>query len=219
MNYDLAIFDMDGTILNTIEDLSDTLNFALKKSGYPERTLEEARQFVGNGIHRLVERGVPAGTASTEIEQVFQDFITHYKDHCADKTRPYDGILTTILKLREAGCKTAVVSNKADGAVHQLCKRYFDGLFDTAVGEKSGVLKKPAPDSVNAVLEELHITRDRAVYIGDSEVDILTSVNAKMDHIIVEWGFREPAFLKESGANRMVTSPSEILSIILGNNK
>lgn len=215
MNYKLAIFDMDGTILDTLNDLTDSLNYALKVCHYPTRTLDEVRSFVGNGIHKLIERAVPNGTNSTQVETVFETFHGYYKVHCADKTKPYPGILSLLEELRNAGMKTAVVSNKADYAVQELCRRYFDGLFDAAVGETAGIHKKPAPDTVNVVLNALDIDKKDAVYIGDSEVDVATSVNAGMDHCIVSWGFREVEFLKQQGAKRIVDDASELLTFLL----
>lgn len=216
MKYMIAIFDLDGTILNTLEDLADSTNYALKTYGYPERTMDEVRQFVGNGIRKLMERAVPEGTPVEEIDRVHETFTAHYKVHCADKTRPYDGIMELLQNLKKDGCKLAVVSNKADYGVQELCKQYFDGVFDFAVGEREGIRKKPAPDSVNEVLKTLGCSRDRAVYIGDSDVDIQTAANAQMDHIIVEWGFRDIPFLISKGAKVLVEKPEEILEIVEG---
>ena len=216
MKYTIAIFDLDGTILNTLEDLADSTNYALKTCGYPERTMDEVRQFVGNGIRKLMERAVPEGTPVEEIDRVHETFTAHYKVHCADKTRPYDGIMELLQNLKKDGCKLAVVSNKADYGVQELCKQYFDGIFDFAVGEREGIRKKPAPDSVNEVLKTLECSRDRAVYIGDSDVDIQTAANAQMDHIIVEWGFRDVPFLIAKGAKVLVEKPEEILEIVEG---
>ena len=216
MKYTIAIFDLDGTILNTLEDLADSTNYALKTCGYPERTMDEVRQFVGNGIRKLMERAVPEGTPVEEIDRVHETFTAHYKVHCADKTRPYDGIMELLQNLKKDGCKLAVVSNKADYGVQELCKQYYDGIFDFAVGEREGIRKKPAPDSVNEVLKTLGCSRDRAVYIGDSDVDIQTAANAQMDHIIVEWGFRDVPFLIAKGAKVLVEKPEEILEIVEG---
>lgn len=216
MKYTIAIFDLDGTILNTLEDLADSTNYALKTCGYPERTMDEVRQFVGNGIRKLMERAVPEETPVEEIDRVHETFTAHYKVHCADKTRPYDGIMELLQNLKKDGCKLAVVSNKADYGVQELCKQYFDGVFDFAVGEREGIRKKPAPDSVNEVLKTLECSRDRAVYIGDSDVDIQTAANAQMDHIIVEWGFRDVQFLISQGAKVLVEKPEEILEIVEG---
>lgn len=215
MRYKLAVFDMDGTILNTLEDLADSTNYALKANGLPERTIDEVRRFVGNGIRLLIERAVPTDTDKKLTDKVFDTFKEYYKTYCAVKTRPYDGIKDVLLELRKAGCLTAVVSNKADFAVQDLCKDYFDNLFDFAIGEREGIKKKPAPDSVFEVLSKLNVEKDNAVYIGDSDVDFATSVNAGMDVIMVGWGFRDEEFLREKGAKRIIKQPSEILDIIL----
>jgi phosphoglycolate phosphatase len=216
MKYKLAIFDMDGTILNTIDDLAASLNYVLEKSGFPARTMDEVISFIGNGLRKLIERGVPEGTDSETVDKVLADFKEYYAVHCADKTAPYDGIIELLENLRRNGCLTAVVSNKADDAVQELCRKYFDGLFDYAVGERSGILRKPAPDSVNEVLEKLNVKRENAVYIGDSDVDIKTAENAGMDSIIVEWGFRERDFLLKKGAKTIVSAAKEIEDIVLG---
>ncbi len=216
MRYKLAIFDMDGTILNTIDDLAASLNYVLEKSGFPARTMDEVISFIGDGLRKLIERGVPEGTDSETVDKVLADFKEYYAVHCADKTAPYDGIIELLENLRRNGCLTAVVSNKADDVVQELCRKYFDGLFDYAVGERSGILRKPAPDSVNEVLEKLNVSRGNAVYIGDSDVDIKTAENAGMDSIIVEWGFRERDFLLKKGAKTIVSAAEEIEDIVLG---
>ena len=215
MKYELAIFDMDGNILDTLEDLTDSLNYALSLSKYPTRTLEEVRSFVGNGLRKLIERATPSKTSKEALEKVFVDFTSYYPNHCFDKTKPYAGIIEVIQTLRNQGIKTAVVSNKANYAVQILCKQYFDGLFDFAVGEQEGVQKKPAPDSVNLVIDKLNAKYSDCVYIGDSDVDIQTAANAKIDCISVTWGFRDVDFLTEQGANIIVSSPEELLSILL----
>jgi phosphoglycolate phosphatase len=215
MKYKLVIFDLDGTVLNTLDDLADSLNHSLKLFGYSERTIDEVRNFVGNGIRKLIERGVPEGTSESDIEKVHAEFTAYYKQHCSDKTRAYDGIGKVIENLRNAGCYTAVVSNKADYAVQELCSHYFSGLFDYAVGERDGIARKPAPDSVNEVLKKSGVSRENAVYIGDSDVDIMTAKNAGMDCIGVEWGFRGRKFLMEHGAEVIVSQPDEIERIII----
>ncbi len=219
MTYKLAIFDLDGTILDTLEDLADATNYALKKHGYPGRTIEEVRRFVGNGIRKLIERAVPAGLGKEEIDRVHETFSDYYQQHCADKTRPYEGILPLLKRLRAAGCLTAVVSNKADTAVQPLCRRYYNGLFDYAVGERPGIRRKPAPDSVQEVLCRLQVNAEEAVYIGDSEVDIQTAENAGLDSIIVTWGFRDRAYLASQGGRRFVDRPEEIEQIINGTHR
>jgi phosphoglycolate phosphatase len=215
MKYQLAIFDMDGTILDTLQDLTDSTNVTLLKHGFPTRTIDEVRSFVGNGIHRLIELAVPEGSTGDVVEAVYSDFLPYYQAHCADKTCPYEGIPALIRRLRDAGCKTAVVSNKAHSAVLELCEQYFDGLFDCAVGEQAGMNKKPAPDSVFAVLNALDFQVADAVYIGDSDVDLATARNAGMDCISVTWGFREKAFLQSLGANTFAEKPEDVDALIL----
>lgn len=215
MNKKLIIFDMDGTILNTLDDLADSLNYALDYCGYPGHSLSEVRSFVGNGIRRLIERSLPTDISVKEIDKVHTVFTEYYKIHCADKTVPYDGIPELLLALRNAGYLTAVVSNKADYAVQELCLHYFEGLFDAAVGERSGIQRKPAPDSVYAVMEKLQIEKEQAVYIGDSEVDIATAKNAGIYNISVEWGFRDPDFLIMQGAEHIVSTPQELQQIFI----
>lgn len=209
--YKLAIFDMDGTILDTLEDLMDSMNFILRNFGCPERNLDEIRSFVGNGILKLVERSFPEGTSEDVINKAFELFNPYYKEHCAIKTKPYDGICNVIKELRKKGIITAVVSNKPDYGVQSLCEEYFNGLFDFALGEKSGIRKKPAPDSVNAVLARFGIKKENAVYIGDSEVDVKTAENAGLDCIGVEWGFRGRETLVSLGVKNIVSQSSEIL--------
>jgi phosphoglycolate phosphatase len=214
MKYTLAIFDLDGTILNTLDDLADAVNYALEKSDYPKRTREEVRLFVGNGIRKLIERAVPENISENEINKVHSLFTEYYKEHCADKTREYDGITQLISKLREKNIKTAVVSNKADYAVKELCERYFDKMFDYYVGEREGIRKKPCPDSVNEVIKTLKNEKNQTVYIGDSDVDIKTAKNASIDCISVDWGFRNRAFLLENGAQTIVSTTDELFEMI-----
>lgn len=213
--YKLAVFDMDGTILDTLEDLKDSTNFALEKCGYPTRTYDEVRRFVGNGIRKLIERAVPEGLTVEQIDRVHEVFTEHYKVHCADKTKAYDGIKPLLEKLRASGVKTAVVSNKADYGVQELCKEYFDGLFDYAVGEREGIRRKPAPDAVNEALRVLGMSKSEAVYIGDSDVDFETAKNAELPCISVLWGFRDEEFLREKGATLFVHDPAEIYDIVM----
>lgn len=210
----LIIFDMDGTILNTLDDLTDSVNHILGELGYPLHTLDEIRSYVGNGIMKLIERSLPKGSDEAEIGRAFNLFRPYYQEHCAVKTRPYDGICELIRKLKDRGYMCAVVSNKADAAVQELCKLYFQGLFDAAAGERDGLNKKPAPDLCQLVLEELNIDKSDAVYIGDSEVDIQTARNSGLDEIIVTWGFRSREFLIEQGAKILIDSPGEVLELV-----
>lgn len=210
MKYPLVIFDLDGTILDTLEDLHASTNAALSAFSMPERSLAEVRSFVGNGIRRLMELSVPEGTPAETIDRVQQFFTEHYKLHCNDKTRPYAGIHALIRELRQAGCRTAVVSNKDDYAVRALCELHFPHLFDAVVGSREGVRKKPAPDSVNEVLSQLSINRESAVYVGDSEVDQETAANAGMTLIAVTWGFRDEDLLRRIGCEVVVTNVQQL---------
>lgn len=214
MKYELIIFDMDGTILDTLEDLKNSMNYALSLYHMPERTLDEIRSFVGNGIRRLIEQAVPSGTSVETIDQVHKDFMVYYKLHSSDFTKPYDGIKELLLELKKRGYKTAVVSNKADAAVQDLCIQYFDTLFDLAIGEKPDIARKPAADMVNLALNQLNISKEKAVYIGDSDVDVATAVNSGLDMIAVDWGFRDRDFLKKQGAEVIVSAPMEVLKLV-----
>lgn len=209
------VFDLDGTVLNTLEDLADAVNYALAQNGYPLRTVDEVRRFIGNGIRTLIERAVPANTSKECTDRVYDVFLRQYREHCADKTRPYEGIIELLHRLRAEGYQLAVVSNKADAAVCRLCQNYFDGLFDRVVGEREGIRRKPAPDSVLAVLSELGASPDRAVYIGDSDVDIETARNAGMPCIGVAWGFRGEALLLERGASVVVRDTEALYQAIV----
>ncbi len=213
--YKAFVFDLDGTLLDTLEDLQDAVNAALKHYGFPPRSIDEVRAFIGNGIVNLMQRAL-GRTDFPDFEGVMQVFKTHYKAHCADKTKPYAGILALLKGLRERGVKTAVLSNKADFAVKQLAQVYFDGLLDEAAGENeaAGIRKKPAPDALFTIMRSLGVTAAETVYIGDSEVDIQTAKNAGVDCICVCWGFRDKAFLQEQGGKVFVDEPKEILKFV-----
>ncbi len=215
MKYQLAIFDLDGTLLNTLEDLTDSVNHALSVHNMPARTLAEVRSFVGNGILNLIKRAVPHGTSDSEIQSAFETFHAHYKIHSADKTCPYDGVIPMLEMLKNSGVKLAVHSNKADYAVQDLCTKYFSGIFDAVAGEKQGVQKKPSPDGVNAILEEIGIERKSAVYIGDSDVDVQTAKNAEIPCISVDWGFRDRDILEKAGAEIIVSSPQKVAELVV----
>ncbi|MBR2321373.1 MAG: HAD family hydrolase [Clostridia bacterium] len=215
--YKTIIFDLDGTLLDTLDDLTDATNAALAKCGLKSRTRDEVRSFVGNGIVKLMERAVGEEGKAYHAEAL-AEFKSYYAAHCADKTAPYAGILTLLKTLQARGVKTAVVSNKVDFAVKSLAKTYFDGLLLSAVGENeaAGIRKKPAPDSLLAVMKELSATADSTAYVGDSEVDIQTAKNAGVDCICVTWGFRKKAYLQEEGGKLFVDTPAEILNYTKG---
>lgn len=211
MSYELAIFDMDGTILDTLTDLHECTNRALTACKLPERTYDEVRRFVGNGIRVLIERAVPENCEQVVIDKVFKKFNKIYKKHCADFTKPYEGIVDLLSTLRQKGIKTAVVSNKTDYAVQDLCVKYFDGLFDCAVGVREGLEKKPSPEPINLVLDTLGIDKSKAVYIGDSEVDIATAANSGMECLTVLWGFRTREEVLAAGATMLVNNVEDLI--------
>lgn len=210
MKYKLAIFDMDGTILSTLDDLANGVDYALRENGLPARSKQETRAALGRGVRFLIEQSVPDGLSDVEISKVEEDFLKYYKVHSMDNTRPYDGIVELIKEVRESGIKTAVVSNKIDSAVKELCANFFEGAFDVAYGERPGIPRKPDPKPINAIIDEFRLSKNEVVYIGDSEVDLLTANNAKIDHIIVTWGFRDRAFLERNGAKNLVESMDQL---------
>lgn len=207
-----VIFDLDGTLLNTLDDLADSTNYALSKFGYPTRTIDEVRQFVGNGVAKLIERAIPEGKNNPNFEKCLAIFKENYAQNMYNKTAPYNGILEMLSNLKSKGIKIAVVSNKFDLAVKELCKKYFEEFIDFAAGENEaqGIRKKPAPDTVISVLNEFNFAPEDAVYVGDSDVDIMTAKNSQMPCISVTWGFRDEKFLLENGATILINAPSEI---------
>lgn len=214
MRYDAAIFDLDGTLLNTLEDLADSTNYALNTCGYPSRTVEEICRFVGNGVTQLIHLAVPQGTAPEKEAQCLTFFRAHYLTNMHHKTAPYPGISPLLDYLHARDCKIAVVSNKFDQAVKTLCTDYFADQITVAIGESASVRKKPAPDTVLRALQVLGTTIERAVYIGDSDVDIETARNAGMDCISVSWGFRDVAFLRAHGATQIVDTPTDLALLL-----
>lgn len=212
--YKAVIFDLDGTLLDTLEDLKDSVNYALGNAGMPLRSLEEVRTFVGNGVRRLMELAVPFGEENPEFAKVFEEFKKHYALHCNDKTAPYPHIMELLSELKARGYQMAVVSNKFYGAVQELRKLYFEGYIETAIGEKEGIRRKPAKDTVVAALRELGIDKEDAVYVGDSEVDIATAENAGMDCIVVAWGFRTREEQKKAGGKVFADDPLDILELV-----
>lgn len=207
-----VIFDLDGTLLNTLDDLADSTNYALSRFGYPIRTIEEVRQFVGNGVAKLIERAIPEGKNNPNFEKCLAIFKENYAQNMYNKTAPYNGIIEMLSNLKSKGIKIAVVSNKFDLAVKELCKKYFEGFIDFAAGENEaqGIRKKPAPDTVISVLNKFNFAPEDAVYVGDSDVDIMTAKNSKMPCISVTWGFRDEKFLLENGGTILINAPSEI---------
>lgn len=214
MKYSLAIFDMDGTILNTLDDMTDSLNEILTKYNFPLHTVDEVRFMVGNGIPKLVERALPDGRNTAEFDKILADFIAYYEKHCAIKTAPYTGVVDCIKKLRSAGLKIAVNTNKVEPAAVALCDDYFPGLFDIISGSRPGMPPKPAPDGIYEILNRAAMDGksegQRAVFIGDSDVDMQTGMNAGLDVIGVDWGFRGKKFLEEHGATVIMMNACEL---------
>lgn len=213
MSYDVYVFDLDGTLLDTLRDLTASVNHALRWAGMPERTIEEVRWFVGNGVKKLMERAIPEGTDNPRFAEVYQEFRDHYLHHGLDTTKPYPGIMEMLRALKDEGKQIAVVSNKFYKATEELCSHFFGGLVDVAIGEREDIRKKPAPDTVEEVLRRLKTDRSHAVYVGDSDVDIQTAMNSGLPCISVLWGFRDRDFLSAHGATTFVATPQEVLAI------
>ena len=209
--YSFYIFDLDGTWLSTLGDLAASTNHALRAHHLPERSIEEVRQFVGNGVKKLIERAVPSGTDDQLRESVFCSFRAHYLAHSLDTTEPYPEVLVTLRCLKERGAKIGVVSNKLQAGVTDLCQHFFKGLVDVAIGEREGIRRKPSPDMVVEAMRQLGAQKDNTVYIGDSDVDIETAKNSHLPCISVEWGFRNHDFLLEHGATRLIAHCKELL--------
>lgn len=209
-----VIFDLDGTLLYTLADLADAVNFGLSQYGYPERELEEIRHFVGNGVRNLMERSIPGGLQNPDFENCLDAFIEYYAEHMQDKTRPYEGIPELLEALRGGGYKTAIVSNKLDRAVKALSDQYFGASIGLAAGEVEGVKRKPAPDCVFRILRELGSDAKQAIYVGDSDVDVFTAHNAGVPCVGVTWGFRSREVLAEAGADFLIDHPMELMDIL-----
>lgn len=211
-DFDTYIFDLDGTLLSSLEDLAASTNYALRWAGMPERTLEEVRMFVGNGVKLLMECAIPDGQQNPRFEEVYAKFREHYLKHNLDRTHPYDGVLELLAELKRRGKKLAIVSNKFYAATQDLAHHFFADTIEVAIGERENIRKKPAPDTVLEALRQLGASKDGAVYIGDSDVDVMTAKNSGLPCISVLWGFRDKEFLIEHGATLFVETPHDILS-------
>ena len=211
--YSTYIFDLDGTLLDTLNDLYQSVNYAMNECGFPLHTVEDVRRFVGNGVRMLMIRAIPDGDKNPRFEEAFDIFRKHYLQHSLDTTRPYPGIEEMLSQLKKRGKHLAVVSNKLDVATKELISHFFGDLIDVAIGEneKAGVRKKPAPDTVDEALRQLGVGKEGAVYVGDSDVDLQTAVNSKLPCISVLWGFRDRDFLNAHGASVYAETPEEIL--------
>lgn len=204
------IFDLDGTLLNTLEDLRDSTNFALEKFGFPSKTTEEVRNFVGNGLKMLIARALPAGSSDALVEAVLSEMKRHYGANYHNKTRPYPGILPMLEALQREGFRMAIVSNKADSVVQLLRTLYFDRLIPVALGESERCARKPAPDMVFAAVSALGSKLEDCIYVGDSEVDIQTAKNAGMPCASACWGFRSREELLQAGAQSLYQTPADL---------
>lgn len=211
MTYSTIIWDMDGTLLDTLQDLQSSVNHVLLQNHFPPRTLDEVRHFVGNGARRLMTLAVPGGESNPDFETYMAQFNAYYPLHCNDHTTVYPGLMPVLRQLRRSGIQMAVVSNKPDYGVKALARLHFDGLMAVAIGESAGVRRKPAPDTVLQAISFMGADPARCVYIGDSDVDIETAQNAGLPCISVTWGFRSRAFLLAHGASRCIDRPEELL--------
>ena len=214
MAYKTILFDLDGTLLDTLEDLADAVNHILERHRCPQRTLDEVRLFVGNGLGMLMRRSLPAQYSQTVSDLLAEELRTYYTAHSRIKTAPYAGVRELLETLHAAGAKVAVVSNKADEAVGELCSFYFPGLVDAAVGETAGRRPKPAPDAVELALERLHVDKTDAVYVGDSQVDLDTAKAAGLPCVAVTWGFRSREDLVKAGAETLADSVEELSRLL-----
>jgi phosphoglycolate phosphatase len=212
--YDTVIFDLDGTLLNTLDDLTDSVNYALALHGFPCRKMDEIRSFVGNGVANLMELSISGGLDNPKYENCLADFRSHYSGNLQNKTDAYEGIMELLEQLSKEDYKLAIVSNKFDKAVKGLNKVYFGEYIKVAIGESEGICKKPAPDTVLKALEELGSTADKAVYVGDSEVDAQAAKNSGIMFVGVTWGFRDREVLEQEGADYIIDRPQELLKVI-----
>ena len=214
--YNTYVFDLDGTLLDTLSDLAASTNYALRTHGMPEHSIDNVRRFVGNGVRLLMERAVPDGAANPLFNDTFATFRQHYMAHSLDTTKPYEGVPEALAALKARGCHLAVVSNKMMAATQELCRHFFPDTIEVAIGEheSAGIRKKPAPDTVFAALKALGVGQDGAVYVGDSDVDIETARNSGLPCISVLWGFRDRDFLIQHGAKTFISAPSELVSNI-----
>ena len=211
----MVIFDLDGTLLDTLDDLCNSVNYSLRTNNFPERSLAEVRTFVGNGIRLLIDRSVPEGTSKELIDKTFECFKTYYAVHCNDKTKTYPGVMDMLKELKKNGYKIAVLSNKAQYAVTKLCDIYFNNLLDDAVGARENVAKKPSPDALYICAENNNINLNNVIYVGDSDVDVATANNAGVRGIAVTWGFRSRELLIKCGAENLADNTDELLQILL----
>lgn len=210
----VLIFDLDGTLLDTLADLTASTNHVLSRHQMPPRTLAEVRTFVGNGVRRLLRLAAPPETDEKTVDTLVAEFAAYYPQHCMDATAPYPGLMEVLQRLKAAGRRLAIVSNKPDYGVQALRQAFFPGLMEISVGEQPGVRRKPAPDAVLRVMEQLHASPEQCVYIGDSDVDVETAKNAGLPFVGVAWGFCGRDALRAFGAQTIADSPRDLLELL-----
>ena len=215
MRYKNIIFDLDGTLLNTIDDLTSAVNYVMNYFGYDTYSTDRIKQFVGNGIHKLMERAVPQGMDNSIFDKAYEMFKLYYTSNCKNATRPYDGIESMLEKLKDLNCNMAVVSNKNDQAVKKLCREFFSSYIGTAIGQSETTNKKPAPDTVFKAMEEFDAVKHETLYVGDSEVDKMTADNAGVDCVLVSWGFRARKDLEKLNPDVIIDNPVQLLDIVI----
>ncbi|WP_288151425.1 HAD-IIIA family hydrolase [uncultured Prevotella sp.] len=208
---DNFIFDLDGTLLNTINDLAASTNYALRSAGMPEHSVDDVRRFVGNGVKKLMERAIPDGLNNPDFDETYATFRKHYLKHSLDTTKPYDGIPEVLAELKRRGKKLAIVSNKFYAATQELARHFFPDTIEVAIGERENIRKKPAPDTVLEAMRQLGVGKEGTVFIGDSDVDIDTAHNVGVPCISVLWGFRDREFLLAHGATTLIERPEQLL--------
>ena len=212
MIYKTVIFDLDGTLLDTIEDMTDGINYVMQQFGFDQHTIEEIKSMVGNGMPKLIERVVPGGTSNPVYETVYEQYKEYYGSHCRIKTRPYDGILELLAQLRHQGFQIGIVSNKNHGKVVQLKEDFFADYIEVAIGQQENTRKKPAPDTVFMAMKELNASGQETLYVGDSEVDKMTADHAGLTCVLVSWGFRNREMLVSLKPGAVIDRPEQLLT-------
>lgn len=210
----LVIFDLDGTLLYTLEDLTNSVNFTLDLFDYETCTIDEISSYVGNGVKQLMRRALPSDISEKDFELCYACFMDHYSKHCCEKTVPYPGIVDVLKVLKSRGIKIGVMSNKFQSAAEDVCEHYFEGLYDMVVGESEYCRRKPAPDGINMICDRFDISKDETIFFGDTEVDVRTGDNAGVYCVSVLWGFRDRAFLSRNGAHLFIENPYDILDML-----
>ena len=212
--YDAVLFDLDGTTIDTLADLIETVNVVLAKNGYPQRTDDEIRGFLSNGTRRLVADAAGGNPDEEEINKLVDDYKSYYMTHCCDLSKPYAGIPELLRELRDNGIFLGIVTNKVDEIACKMAKHYFPGLFRVVVGQKDEIPHKPAPNMMECAMAHLGVDKEQCFYIGDSEVDVATAKNVGCDFIAAAWGFRDRDVLIDAGASRIVDDVAELRSLL-----